>query len=403
MADPSSENNVEVNEILSEELTWSEKQLFKKLGIFSAGDLDNFPAWELRRKLLLNTGVNHRNPQSTTVNHLIKSSNTSSPNCKEDDHDDEISEKKKDLRLSTMKVQLASKVAAEARCLVESNSDSKKVPKKVNGSSKKLAPKSKKQEKKNPSRVGALRKKFLADQRKATLSKNKEKETEDDDIMKTTLFCSESSITSRRKRKICSSMTNSPEVEDFRASRKKARVATLENSHPMAIKDEPLKENLKEKNMGGMIKSKQCCGVIGSSCNMVCSSLKVDCSGAPIAKPVTTATLKRPPRRDAPKKLVQETNMVLPKKVTEEDPEEAAERLRREREASRQALELMELNADVYDNFQVMQDFMELTGCRVFDGFGPDCIGTYSDQYYFDDKSSCSSCVTEELEEGEIS
>ncbi|CAI9098702.1 OLC1v1035393C1 [Oldenlandia corymbosa var. corymbosa] len=196
-------------------------------------------------------------------------------------------------------------------------------------------------------------------------------------------------------------MTSSPEDEDFRASKKTVRVATLKSSHPMALKHEPLKENLKEKNMGRMIKSGQC-GVIGSSCNMACSSPKVYCFGAPIAKPATTATLKRPPRRDAPKKLVQEANIILPKEAKKEDPKEATVRLRREREASRQTMELMEQNADVEYNFRVMLDFAKLMGCCVFDGFGMDSMEKYSDEYYFDDESSCSSCITEELEEGEI-
>ncbi|CAI9115262.1 OLC1v1016115C1 [Oldenlandia corymbosa var. corymbosa] len=147
-----------------------------------------------------------------------------------------------------------------------SKQGSKKVQKKVDQSSEN-----------SPGKMGAMRKKFLADQRKATLSKNKEKETGIDPLMK-----------------------------------------------------EKLK--VKEKNRG-MIKSEQC-GENGSSYKE-CSSPKDD------VKAATTATLQKPPRRDAPKKLVvQEEN--LPKEVQQEDAMEAAEERRKERGASRRSLELME-------------------------------------------------------------
>ncbi|CAI9115266.1 OLC1v1016119C1 [Oldenlandia corymbosa var. corymbosa] len=146
-------------------------ELFKKLGIFSARELDNSPVWELRK--LLNT-VNNRKSHHNTVDNPMKSSETNnSPNCK------------KDLRLSTMKVQLAktsSKAAAKSR---EHN---------INNT-----------------------------------------------------LPSMSSIISSGKRKISSIMT-SPEDEDFRVSEKSNGVATLK-SNPKADIDPLMKEKLKEKNM----------------------------------------------------------------------------------------------------------------------------------------------------------
>ncbi|CAI9089538.1 OLC1v1024126C1 [Oldenlandia corymbosa var. corymbosa] len=223
-----------------------------------------------------------------------------------------------------MKVQLAktsSKVAAKSGSLAESGS--KKVQKKVDQSSEN-----------SPGKVGAMRKKFLADQRKATLSKNKEKETGDN--VNNTL----------------------PSISSIISG-----WATLK-TNPSADIDPLMKEKLKvkEKNRA-MIKSEQC-GEIGSSYK-VCPSPKDD------VKLATTATLKKPPRRDAPKKLVvQEEN--LPKEVQQEDAMEAAEERRKERGASRRALELMEKTVQVEDNFQLMADFEMLTGCSVHNGFGPE-------------------------------
>ncbi|CAI9115263.1 OLC1v1016116C1 [Oldenlandia corymbosa var. corymbosa] len=166
---------------------------------------------------------------------------------------------------------------------------------------------------------------------------------------------------SSRKRKISSIMT-SPEDADFRVSKKTAGMATLKtNPKPL------MTEKLKEKNRG-MVKSEQC-GEIGSS-NKLCSSAKDDCFGAPTLKSATTATLKKPPRRDAQKKLVQEEN--LPKEFQQKDPLEAAEKRRKEREASRRSLELMERTVQVDDNFQLMADFEMLTGCSIHNGFGPE-------------------------------
>ncbi|CAI9098706.1 OLC1v1035397C1 [Oldenlandia corymbosa var. corymbosa] len=188
--------NLEVNEILSHKLTWSGKQFFKDLGIFSAGELDISPAWQLRRELQ-NTAIDNPNPDQETTT-LGKSSYTNSP-C--NDHDvDEISRK-----VGT----LAESISVSKKGVEEMPVETRK----VNRTSGKLGPKNKKQEKNRPRRLRVLRKEFVKE-RKFLYSNNKEKETEDDDIKNI------SSITSSGKRKICSIMTNSPVDEDFRASKK---------------------------------------------------------------------------------------------------------------------------------------------------------------------------------------